>query len=90
MAYVIDVASGGAVACRTLNILKDELELYLPGLSRRGGCIVANKMDGGVVALQAVESLIDMVGDSAPVFPVSAKYGAGIDDVVDYMASQIV
>ena len=46
LVYVLDAAGvDGRTAWRDLCILQDELDRYLPGLSRRAGLIVANKMD---------------------------------------------
>lgn len=90
LVYVVDVAGVGSVdACKALNVLKEELELYLPGLSSRAGCIVANKMDSGELARKNLVRLIDNVGDEFAVFPVSAKYGLGVDAVVKYLSEKI-
>lgn len=90
LVYVIDVAGAGSVdPCKALRVLREELELHLPGLSSRAGCIIANKMDGGEQARKNLIRLIDEVGDISAVFPVSAKFGIGVDAVIDHLSENV-
>lgn len=90
LVYVIDVAQGGQHACHTLTVLQQELELYLPGLSKRASCVVANKMDAGENAQRGLAKLIDAVGDQIGVFPMSAKFGKGVEDVVEHLFDHVI
>lgn len=90
LVYVIDVAAVGSIdPCKALRVLRKELELHLPGLSSRAGCIVANKMDGGEQARKNLARLITEVGDTFAVFPVSAKYGVGVSAVVKHLSENV-
>jgi len=71
------------------DILQRELELHQEGLSSRKSCIVANKMDSGPLANLNLVSLLKSVGDSIYVFPTSAKYGIGSEDLVKYLSTEV-
>lgn len=89
LVYVIDVTNGPQRAPAALSVLKRELDLYLPGLASRASCVVANKMD--VRSRQARDGLLALVnaaGEETCVFPVSAKYGTGVDDMVAHLGEQ--
>lgn len=89
LVYVIDVTTGPQRACAALSVLKRELDLYLPGLASRASCVVANKMDvRSRHARDGLLALVNAVGEQTCVFPVSAKYGVGVDDVVAHLGEQ--
>lgn len=84
LVYVVDV-SGGRDGKRDLDVLMRELELYEPGLSKRPSCVAANKMDAGMDAVDGLRALVRDVGDSLPVFPISARDKTGTDELVAYL-----
>lgn len=89
LVYVIDVTTGPQRACAALSVLKRELDLYLPGLASRASCVVANKMDvRSRHARDGLLALLNAVGEQTCVFPVSAKYGVGVGDVVAHLGAQ--
>jgi len=79
--YVVDLSC--ADPGHQLNVLRSELELYEPGLSRRPHLVVGNKVDlveadgGGEAALR------DVVGDSAQVLTISSKCHTRVDRLSD-------
>lgn len=86
LVYVLDV--GGRPAdevTKEYRVLRDELEFYKPGLSRKPSCIIANKMDAGAAAVGNLDAIINYVGENVAVFPASAKYRTGVDDIVKYL-----
>lgn len=99
LVYVVDVAGGGKQATKALKVLREELEMYLPGLSKRASCVVANKMDvkdlrgdhnGRKGVTDGLLEFNESVGDEFVVFPVSAKYGVGVSDVVDHLSHMVL
>ncbi|KAH8833879.1 GTPase [Flagelloscypha sp. PMI_526] len=56
LAYVVDLS--GPDPCNEVSVLRDELEAYLPGLSRRARLVIANKADllGGNGSPEDVEA----------------------------------
>lgn len=90
LVYVVDMALGGNRAYASLQVLRNELDLYLPGLSKRASCIVANKMDAGDIASRGLAALIETLGDSHSIFPVSAKYGIGVDDLKNHLSTNVL
>lgn len=90
LVYVVDVALGGKRALASLQILRNELDLYLPGLSKRKSCIVANKMDAGDKASRGLATLIEAVGDAHPIYPVSAKYHIGVNDLKNHLITMVL
>lgn len=82
LVYVLDMSQGEKGGFEELNILQRELELYEPGLSKRPSCIAANKMDTGIEAVNTLRALVRELGDSLPVFPVSAIDHSGTEDLV--------
>lgn len=84
LVYVVDV-SGGRDGKEDLDILMRELELYEPGLSKRPSCVAANKMDMGMDSVEGLRALVRDVGDSLPVFPISAQDKTGTDELVAHL-----
>lgn len=81
LVYVVDLSSADGVApWRALEILKRELEEYLPGLSQRPGVIVGTKLDVPK-ASRALETLRKRVAPMR-VLAVSALESRGTEDVV--------
>lgn len=81
LVYVVDLSSADGVApWRALEILKRELEAYLPGLSQRPGVIVGTKLDAPK-ASRALETLRKRVAPTR-VLAVSALESRGTEDVV--------
>ena len=81
LVYVVDLSSADGVApWRALEILKRELEEYLPGLSQRPGLIVGTKLDVPK-ASRALETLRKRVAPTR-VLAVSALESRGTEDVV--------
>lgn len=78
--YVIDVSSSSPL--EQLECLKFELEKYQEGLSKRPHAIVANKcdLDEDEEKLDILRSRIEM-----PIFPVSAKFGNNILNLLNYI-----
>lgn len=78
--YVIDVSSSSPL--EQLECLKFELEKYQEGLSKRPHAIVANKCDLDVdeEKLDILRSQVEM-----PIFPVSAKFGNNILNLLKYI-----
>ena len=74
--YVLDM---GGVDGRTpwddLTSLEQELELYLPGLSKRPSLIVANKMDLPDAPANLAELKQRLAGDAREIIPVSVGLG---------------
>ncbi|KAL0477868.1 hypothetical protein AKO1_010389 [Acrasis kona] len=65
-----------------LNKLERELDLYIPGLSKRAKLIVANKMDlpGAHANLEILKTKTNL-----PIFPVSCLKNTSMTPVVEYM-----
>ncbi|KFM74067.1 GTP-binding protein 5, partial [Stegodyphus mimosarum] len=79
--YVIDLSQNSPVD--QLEHLKYELEQYQPGLSNKPHAVVANKCDLGddvKVKLQILQNNIDIL-----VFPVSAKFGTNMLELLKYI-----
>lgn len=78
--YVLDM---GGVDGRTpwddLASLEEELELYLPGLSKRPSLIVANKMDLPDAENNLTELRSRLAGDAREIVPVAV----GVDELAD-------
>lgn len=85
LVYVVDVVDYDMKPAKAIQVLEQELELYETGLSARVTAVVANKMDKGPAAFEAMEELIDEIGDRFDVFPTIASTGAGVSDVVDHL-----
>lgn len=89
LAYVLDMSSPSGEMVDDLAILRNELELHEEGLSKRQSCIVANKMDSGPRSHENLNSLLRAVGDSTHIFPVSAKYRSGVDEVIRHFNASV-
>lgn len=85
LVYVVDVLDYDLKPAHALRVLEQELELYQSGLSGRVKAVVANKMDKGAAAFEALDELVSEVGDRFEVFPTAASSGAGVEDVVSYL-----
>jgi len=88
LAYVVDLSSAdGVKPWDALEILRRELEEYLPGLSRRPALVVATKTDVANTA-RTLSALRKRVTD-VPVLAVSALNKAGTDAVLDTLEKAI-
>ncbi|KAJ3042527.1 GTPase of the mitochondrial inner membrane that associates with the large ribosomal subunit [Rhizophlyctis rosea] len=85
LVYVIDLA--GPAPWRDLAVLKNELELYQPGLTDRPSLVVANKADLGDRARKNLEVLKDSTDDI--VVPCSAKEGKNVQVVTGVMRQMV-
>lgn len=98
---VIDISRGARAALQELDILRTELDLYLDGLQDRIRAIVLNKMDvryctphgtGGKDDGEVAPSMlkfVEEVGEEVAVFPTSAKYSVGTDEVVSFLTGAV-
>ena len=89
LAYVVDLSSGdGVKPWDALDILKRELEEYLPGLSKRPGFIVATKTD----LPHTARTLKALRTRAAPmrVLAVSAANREGTDEVLRVIENEII
>lgn len=84
-----DVGKNAARVLSELETLQLELDLHQEGLTKRQSCIVANKMDAGEAAMSNLLALVDAVGDDMPIFPVSAKHGTGVVEVVKHLSASL-
>ena len=76
LAFVLDMAgTDGRLPWEDLRHLRNELELYMKGLSRRPSLIVANKMDlpGAAENLELLRA--EFADETIPIVPVSAATG---------------
>lgn len=88
LVYVLDLSAQSD--CRhVLDVLLRELEMYEPGLAMRRSCVAANKMDTGMAAVENLRALIASLGDSVPVFPISAQCGTGTADLVEFLVDSV-
>jgi len=76
-------------ALEALRILEDELEMYSKGLSKKVCAVVANKLDKGPEAFEALNDLIENVGDKLHVYPTVASEGHGVEEVVQFLLKVI-
>ncbi|CAN8069399.1 unnamed protein product [Agarophyton chilense] len=86
LVYVLDLSSDKGTAVLHFDILRNELEMHASGLSDRLGCIVANKMDAGEIAVANLTHLLEHVGNHMAIFPTSAWHQTGIEDVVKHIS----
>ncbi|KAI8065267.1 obg family GTPase CgtA [Gongronella butleri] len=75
LAYVVDLS--GDAPWDDLQVLKDELEAYRPGLTRRQSLIIANKADMAATAKPNLATLQQKF-PGLPIIPVSARYDKNI------------
>ena len=76
LAYVLDMGGvDGRSPLDDLKHLKQELDLYISGLSRRAGLIVANKMDlpGAAENLRLLREAL--ASENIEIYPVTAALG---------------
>ena len=76
LAFVLDMAGiDGRLPWDDLRHLRDELELYMKGLSRRPALIIANKMDlpGATENLERLRE--ELASETTEIIPVSAATG---------------
>jgi GTP-binding protein len=101
IAYVVDMSDSYAASEReapqepweAVELLQQELEYYLPGLSDRATMVFCTKMDKRVDAAGvSTESKFQRMRESLPglqCFPVSAAEGAGLADAVGYLCNDV-
>ncbi len=76
LAYVLDMAgTDNRLPWDDLEHLRSELELYMPGLSRRATVIAANKMDCPEAEANLAELKKRLVSETVNIVPVSAGLG---------------
>lgn len=85
LVYVVDLVDWEVKPAMALRVLQEELEAYQEGLSERVKAVVANKMDKGEAAVEALHELVGEVGDRFDVFPTAAAVGNGTEDVVEHL-----
>ncbi|GMK54955.1 hypothetical protein CspeluHIS016_0200110 [Cutaneotrichosporon spelunceum] len=92
LAYVLDARRPDPAA--DLRVLRAELEAYKAGLGAKARVVALNKTDG--LPDQEVEgkagalrAAITELGDDADVLVISAKFGAGVERVVDVLAEAV-
>ena len=85
--YVVDLSGEDPVS--DLAVVKAELSAYDPELARRKALVAANKMDLPSAAEQ-LEAFLEFAGEEGlKVFPISAKSGQGVDELLQETASLI-
>uniref|UniRef100_A0A131XEY4 Putative mitochondrial ribosome-associated gtpase 2 n=1 Tax=Hyalomma excavatum TaxID=257692 RepID=A0A131XEY4_9ACAR len=82
--FVIDLQCPDPASQYT--VLLSELELYRQGFTDGAHAVIANKIDLPG-ALDHLECLRKEIGGRYPLFPVSAKYGTNLLDVLKYVRS---
>jgi GTP-binding protein len=87
--HVLDIAgSEGRDPLLDFEQIQKELEIYSPGLSQKPQLIAANKMDLPAGA-ENLARLREKLGDSYPIFPVSAATGQGCRELMQAVAVQL-
>lgn len=89
LVYVLDVSGEEGSAIKAFNVLQNELEMHEPGLSQRSRCIVANKMDSGGAVVENLNDLLDELGSQIDIFPVSARFETGVEDVIRHISESL-
>ncbi|KAI0564600.1 GTPase Obg [Gracilaria domingensis] len=89
LVYVLDLSVDAGVVVHTFDVLQKELEMHETGLSKRMGCIIANKMDAGDSAVTNLTHLLEHVGNRMAIFPASARFQTGIQDVIQYISAAL-
>ena len=76
----------GPECVRDLETLKAELELYMPGLTERGGLVIGNKIDmpGAWDAYEHLQGATELL-----VVPVSSLHGRGVPKVTQSLRDQV-
>ena len=85
LAFVLDMVSTASNPVEDLNALKNELELYQEGLSKKAKLVIANKMDEPK-ASEALEELRQNC--NLPIFPIIAELGEGVEQVVEFLREE--
>ncbi|MFZ5627468.1 MAG: GTPase ObgE [Bacillota bacterium] len=89
LVHVLDIAgSEGRDPLQDFAVINRELALYSERLARRPQVIAANKMDLPG-AEENLARLQKELGDSYPIFPVSAATGQGLTELVNYLARRL-
>lgn len=91
LAYVLDLAKPSPV--QDLQVLKEELEAYKPGLSERAGVVVLNKGDAvpeeqGKKRVEDVTAFVDE-NKCGEVIVLSGRYGLGMERLVARLADRV-
>lgn len=91
LAYVLDLTKPSPV--EDLQVLKEELEAYKPGLSERAGVVVLNKADGvpeeeGKKRVEDVNAFVNEHGGEE-VIVLSGRYGLGMERLVAVLADNV-
>ena len=92
LAFVVDLSKVDPIA--DLAVLREELETYLPGLSRKGVAVVLNKADEmdeetGKEKIKAMEDWLEAEKWVMEVIVMSAKYGLGLERLVSLLADAV-
>ncbi|OXC68070.1 hypothetical protein AYX13_03279 [Cryptococcus neoformans] len=91
LAYVLDLTKPSPV--QDLQVLKEELEAYKPGLSERAGVVVLNKGDAvpEEQGKKRVEDVTAFVNEnkSGEVIVLSGRYGLGMERLVALLADKV-
>lgn len=90
LVYVLDLSVSTGQVVKDWDVLRHELEMHEEGLSERMCCIAANKMDCGQLSHDNLRILLDSVGDSVPIFPLSSKHKTGTEAVVKYLSASVL
>lgn len=91
LAYVLDLTKPCPV--EDLQVLKEELEVYKPGLSERAGVVVLNKADDvpeeeGKKRVEDVKAFVNEHG-GGEVIVLSGRYGLGMERLVAVLADSV-
>lgn len=91
LAYVLDLTKPSPV--EDLQVLKEELEAYKPGLSERAAVVVLNKADGvpeeeGKKRVEDVKAFVNAHG-GGEVIVLSGRYGLGMERLVAVLADNV-
>lgn len=91
LAYVLDLTKPSPV--QDLQVLKEELEAYKPGLSERAGVVVLNKADDvpeeeGKKRVEDVQAFVNAHGGEE-VIVLSGRYGLGMERLVAVLADNV-
>jgi GTP-binding protein len=83
LVYVTDLATAERDPALDLEMLKNELVQYDPELAARPAVVVANKVDAGRDALEAVLARVPEA------LPISAVTGEGVDELLGLLARKV-
>ena len=89
LCYVLDMGGvDGRDPLDDLDALKNELELYMPGLSKRASMIVANKMDMENAGENLQRLRDKLASEVIAIYPATAAIGE-LGEVVDGLRTQV-